>query len=233
MAHIVDNQTVEGLVSTLNYRGQLTSTATDNTTTTLSLASTQNQVFTGSTAGQIVNCGIATNYGIGHEWWIYNESTIFISVTDNAGTQLLNLAPGYRVRIVLKDNSSSTGVWIVAMVISAATGGFFIANFSLTANSNNNVYLNTFGISSSDTLLAVTPIAGVISKVTIMLNGGTGTGTFEFRVNGTAVSFTAAISAAQTASVVVSYPVNANDQISCKIASGASGIAKPLVNIYM
>jgi hypothetical protein len=94
--------------------------------------------------------------------------------------------------------------------------------------------LNTFGVAASDGLPGVTPIAGVISRVTIMLSG-TGSGTFEFRVNtstGTA-AFTAAISSAQIATVNVSYAVNANDQINCKIASGASGISKPNVNIYM
>lgn len=116
----------------------------------------------------------------------------------------------------------------------AGSGGLFIANFSSTANSNSNVFLNTFGVAASNTLPAVCPIVGTISKVTVSLSG-VGTGTFEFRINTSvgAPAFSVAITSAQTASFIVAYNVNANDQINCKVASGASGIAKPLVNIYM
>lgn len=117
----------------------------------------------------------------------------------------------------------------------SGSGGLFIANFSATANSNSNVFLNTFGVSASDGLPAVVPLTGTINKVTISLSGGVGTGTFEFRVNTTTgtPAFTATITGAQTASVSVSFAVSSNDRVNCKVASGASGISKPLVNIYM
>ena len=228
--------TSEGRLDTLNYRMQLTTQATAASTLTLSVTSTGNQQFTGTTAGQIVNVGVANTYLIGQEFWIINDATQTISVRDNAGTVLLSLDPTRRVRVVLKDNSTTTGVWIVANVGASTnpSGGLLIANYSSTANSNSNTFLNTFGVASSDSLPAVAPIMGTIARVTIMLSG-TGTGTFEFRINTSvgAVAFTAAISAAQTATVTVSQAVNANDQINCKIATGASGISKPLVNIYM
>jgi len=233
---ITDKLTAETNVSTLNYRMQITTQATTASTLTLTVASTGHQQFTGTTAGQIVKLGDATTYLTGQEWWVINDATQSISVRDNAGTQLILLNASPRARIILKDNSTSAGAWIitVASTVAAAAGGLFIANYSSTANSNSNTFLNTFGVAASDGLPAVTPIAGTISRVTIMLSG-TGTGTFEFRVNTSvgAAAFTAAISATQTATVTVSYPVNANDQINCKIAAGASGIAKPLVNIYM
>ena len=231
-----DKVIAETNISTLNYRLQITSQATANSTLTLTTASTGHQQFTGSTAGQIVKLGDATTYLTGQEWWIINDATAIVLVQDNGGTQLISLAPTNRARIVLRDNSTAAGIWIVtaASTVAPPVGGLFIANYSSTANSNSNTFLNTFGVAASDGLPAVTPIAGTISRITIMLNG-TGTGTFEFRVNTSvgAAAFTAAISSAQTATVVVSYAVNANDQINCKIASGASGIAKPLVNIYM
>jgi len=228
--------TSEGRLDTLNYRMQLTTQATAASTLTLTTASTGHQHFTGTTAGQIVSLGNATTYLIGQEWWLINDSTANISVRDNSGTQLSTLTATTRARFILRDNSTAAGVWILSAVSTVAppVGGLFIANYSSTANSNSNTFLNTFGVSSSDSLPAVVPITGTISRVTIMLNGS-GTGTFEFRINTSvgAAAFTAAISAAQTATVNVSQAVNANDQINCKIASGASGIAKPLVNIYM
>jgi len=228
--------TSEGRLDTLNYRMQTTSQATTASTLTLTTASTGHQQFTGNTTGQIVNLGNATTYLNGQEWWIINDATVSVSVRDNGGTELIVLDQTRRLRAVLKDNSTAAGVWMLTSVTanSDPVGGIFIANYSATANANSNTFLNTFGVAASDSLPGVTPIAGVISRVTIMLSG-TGSGTFEFRVNtstGTA-AFTAAISSAQTATVNVSYAVNANDQINCKIASGASGISKPNVNIYM
>lgn len=143
----------------------------------------------------------------------------FKTLKEGVGTSIVNNANDITI-------SSLGGV---------GSGGLFIANFSNTANSNNNVFLNTFGVASSDGLPAVAPLTGTINKVTISLSGGVGTGTFEFRVNATTgtPAFTATITGAQTASVNVSFMVNSNDKINCKIASGASGISKPLVNIYM
>ena len=231
-----DKVIAETNVSTLNYRMQITSQTTAASTLTLTTASTGHQQFTGTTVGQIVNLGDATTYLTGQEWWIINDATQSISVRNNAGTVLSTLDATRRLRVILKDNSTAAGIWIVTATVAAfdPLGGLFIATYSSTANSNSNTFLNTFGVAASDGLPAVAPITGTISRVTIMLNG-TGTGTFEFRINTTTgtPAFIAVISAAQTATVTVSYPVNANDQINCKIAAGASGIAKPLVNIYM
>lgn len=147
-----------------------------------------------------------------------DQTLNFKTLKEGVGTSIVNNANDVTI-------SSLGGV---------GSGGLFIANFSNTANSNNNVFLHTFGVSNSDGLPAVCPLTGTINKVTISLNG-TGTGTFEFRVNTTigVPAFTATITGAQTASVNVAYAVNSNDKVNCKVASGASGIAKPLVNIYM
>jgi len=228
--------TSEGTLDTLNYSMQLTSQATAASTLTLSATSKGHQQFTGATTGQIVNLGVATGLLVGHEWWIINDSTAQISVRDNAGTVLITLDPTRRVRMILKDNTTTTGVWIVTQVSASLnpTGGIFIANFSSTANSNSNSFLNTFGVAASNDAPAVIPVTGSIARVTIMLNGS-GTGTFEFRVNTTTgtPAFTAALSGQQQVSVDVTYAVTKNDTVNCKIASGATGISKPNVNIYM
>lgn len=237
MALINQQVTSEGKVDGLNYRTQFTTQATAASTFTFTTSSQGEQHFTGSTAGQIVSLGIATNYSNGQEWYVLNDATVPIAIQDSTATALLTLQPTQRVRCVLKDNSTSAGVWVLSVLstVAATAGGLFIANFSSTANSNMNVFLNTFGVANSDGLPATIPINGTITRVTIGLSGGTGTGTFEFRVNtilGTA-AFSVSLSAQQNASFTVSYPVSAGDQINCKVASGASGIAKPLVNIYM
>jgi hypothetical protein len=236
MTAYVDNQTIEGLTSTQAYRLQITTQATAASTLTLSATSTGHQYFTGSTAGQIVKMPDATTLLTGHEYWIINDATVAISLQDNGGGSILSLDKTRRAKVVLQSNGTAAGTWLVAQVAGNTNpvGGLFIANFSSTANSNSNTFLNTFGVAASDTAPAVIPITGTVSRVTIMMSG-TGTGTFEFRVNTSvgAAAFTAAITSAQTATVDVSYAVTANDRINCKIASGATGIAKPNVNIYM
>lgn len=238
MSHIVDNITSEGNASVLNYREQITSQATANSTLTLTIASTGKQRFTGSTTGQIVNLGNATNYLAGQQWTIINDSTVSIVVSNSGGTPLLsNLQPTHRATYILADNTTANGVWVlsdISSTIAATLGGFFIANFNATANSVNNSFLNTFGVAASDTAPATIPVTGVLSRVTIML-AGVGTGTFEFRVNTSvgAAAFTATLTAQQSNSVAVSYNVSAGDTVNCKVASGASGISKPNVNIYI
>ncbi len=130
--------------------------------------------------------------------------------------------------------NAATGTLRYVTPTGQMTGGLLIANFSSTANSNANVFLNTFGVSASSTLSAIAPVTGVINRVTISLNG-VGTAVFEFRVN-TSVGAAAAsvtITAATSGTFTVNLPVNLGDKINCKVASGATGIAKPLVNIYM
>jgi len=237
MTAYVDNQTVEGLTSTLAYSLQITTQATANSTLTLSVASTGHQQFTGTTAGQIVKMPVATTLLTGHEYWIINDSTKSITIQNNSAGTILTLEQTRRCKIVLKDNSTAAGVWIVVQVAANTNpvGGLFIAYFASTANSNSGNFLSTYNIGTSDNEPAVIPITGSVVKVTVTLNGGTGSGTFEFRINTTTgtAAFTAVMVAQKSGSFSVNYPVVAGDTVNCKVATGASGIAKPLVNIYM
>lgn len=235
MANISDNQIIEGLVDTLNYRGQLVSTTVSASTYTLSLSSAQNQVFTGSTSGQIVNLGVATNYGNGHEWWIYNESTTFISVRNNGGTELINLAPKYRCRIILRDNSTSSGVWILGLLVSSAPGGTLVALFASTAASVNNKFLDTENVASSDTLPAVAARSDILTLVTYTNANAVTSGTIEIRLNtisGTPAASIPFSTTTQTYTASISVAVIAGDAINCKIGTGAVSVSKPLIKIY-
>lgn len=234
MAHIINNSIVEGLVDTLNYRGQLTSTVVSNSTLTLSLSTAHNQYLSGTTSGQIVNLGNALTYGIGHEWWIYNESTVYVSIRKNDNTELINLAPKYRVRAILIDNSTSAGAWTLGVLISLAAGGTLVALFSSTANAVSNKFLDTENIAASDTLPAVAARSSVLNLITYTNTSSVSTGTIEIRVNTTTGTPLASISfsSIQTYTQEISVPVLAGDSINCKIAAGASNVAKPLVKIY-
>lgn len=234
MTHIIDNITSEGLISTLNYRGQLTSTSTSASTTTLSLASSLNQTFTGSIVGQIVNLGVATNYLTGHEWWIYNESTTFISVRDNSGIELVNFPPEHRLKVVLKDNSTSAGVWIIGILSYIGTGGTIVATFGDTAANINNKFLSTENIATSDTLPGTSPRSTILNLITYTCTSNVSSCTLEIRVNATTGTPAASISVTTTNKTFagsMSIAVSAADQINVKVIN-ASNVSKPLVKIY-
>ena len=234
MTHIIDNITSEGLTSTLNYRGQITATPTSASTVTLSLASSVNQTFTGTTANQIINLGVATNYLNGHEWWIYNESNKFISVRNNSSTELLNLPPAHRVKIILKDNSTSAGIWIIGVLNYIGSGGMIVAMFADTASNINNKFLGTENIAASDTLPAVVPRTTLLNLVTYTCTTDVSSCTLEIRINATTGTPAASIAVTTTNKTFtgsMSIPAIAGDQLNVKVTN-ASNVSKPLVKIY-
>jgi len=225
----------EGPLRGVHYCGGLTSTALSAGTITLAITSTHNQVFTGSTTGQIVDLGNATNYNIGHEWWIYNESTTaFITVNQNGGTLLATVPPKVRIKCLLVDNSTAAGVWILGVISLSTAGGVLTAMFSSTANAISNKFLDTENIATSDSLPAVAAVSANIGILTFSGQGSAPAGNIEIRVNTSvgAAALTVALVGTQTQATSVALPVQAGDQLNCKIASGASGVQKALVKLY-
>lgn len=90
-----------------------TSTATTNTTVTLTILSTPNQEFTGSTQVQTINLGDCTTYTVGKTFRIINSSTNIIIVQDNAGTVKRRMLPDETTRFTCTSIASATGAWYV------------------------------------------------------------------------------------------------------------------------
>lgn len=87
--------------------------AAANTTTTLTSSSAGIQIFTGSTAGQIVKLPDATTLVVGAYYEIKNSvTTTTIALQDNAGTALATIgAVNGRVRASLLTNGTAAGTW--------------------------------------------------------------------------------------------------------------------------
>lgn len=90
-----------------------TSTATSNGTVTLTILSTPNQEFTGSTQVQTINLGDCTTYTVGKTFRIINNSTNIIVVQDNAGTVKRRMFPDETTRFTCTSIASATGAWYV------------------------------------------------------------------------------------------------------------------------
>lgn len=234
MTFISSNVVCEGNLNTLNYRSGLTEVAVSASTYTLSLASTSNIIFYGSTAGQIINLGNASNYLVGQEWWIYNKSTTFISIRNFSSVEILQIPPESIALAKLRTNGTSNGVWLIMENLEGqVVGGLLNALFSSTANSVSNKFLDTENIASSYTLPAVAVTSALLQAISFTNTSASASGTLELRINTT--TGTPAVSAVVTARSQVfsiSVPVFAGDKLNMKVAAGASNISKPLVKVY-
>jgi len=234
---ITDKIKVENNTDTLNYRMQITTQAATASTLTLTTNSTGNQAFTGTTAGQIVNLGNATTFQTGQEWWIHNQTTQNISIVNFANTVLTTIFPETRSKAVLRDNSTTLGVWILSGFSQDATGNVLVAIFADTANAISNKFLSTENIASSDIQPSVMPGNSSIRKVTFSGANTTASCTLEFRINtavGTPALSVAISTGAGTTAVVegLNLSVQSGDRLNCKVAAGATSIGKPLVKCY-
>jgi len=98
-------------VTANNFLAGYTSTATAGGTTTLTVASTQYQRFTGTTT-QTVKLPDATTLQKGFVFSINNGSTGNLTIVDNASTTLDTIISGSIDNWVLLDNSTTAGTWI-------------------------------------------------------------------------------------------------------------------------
>jgi hypothetical protein len=236
---ITDKVVAETNVDTLNYRMQATVQDTAAGTLTLTTASPGNVILTGTVVGQIVNLGVATTYSIGHEWWIFNRSTQEVSIRDNGSNILGTLGESRRLKAVLQDNSTSDGIWVITELQEATPnkGTILVALFADTTNAVSNKFLSTENINTSDNQPSIMPGKSRITTVTYSGNATNATGNIEFRVNTTigAAALTVTLATGANKHQVftnLSLDVNAGDRLNCKVAAGASNVAKPLIKCY-
>lgn len=116
MTFYINSITAEGLAKIRSLSLDLTSAATAATTTALTVSSTVQQVFTGSTAGQIVQLPDATTLAIGHSFIVWNESSVNITIEDASSVSQLVLNPGHRTVITVLSNGTSAGSWAYAQI---------------------------------------------------------------------------------------------------------------------
>lgn len=126
-------------------------TATANTTTTLTVASAGIIVYTGTTAGQIVRLPDATTLVVGQVYYLYNQATVNYAIQNNAGTALETCFSGTGSVVArLLTNGTAAGTWLTrsrfepfASEASSAAG--------MSINSTTDVLITT---------MTITPAAG-------------------------------------------------------------------------
>lgn len=123
-----------------------------NSTVTLDQTTTTTHIFTGSTVGQIVNMGNATNRLNGWRYELINTSTTPIAISYNDSSAFFTLNPQATAHIMLTDNTSSNGVWYYTLNTQVP-----VQYASTTSTSAISTSSSTF---SNVTGLDITPQAG-------------------------------------------------------------------------
>ena len=103
--------------------------ATASGTTTLTVSSAQNQVFTG-TLGQTIVLPAATTLAVGQTFSIYNQSSAALTMQFNGGTAFTDasgkaysqLAPNTTLIVSVQTNGSSAGTWAVVATSGSSLG---------------------------------------------------------------------------------------------------------------
>lgn len=110
-------------LSANNHINKLTSTATAAGTTTLTVASTYNQVFTGSTTQTLV-LPVASTLAAGQGFWIQNVSTGVVTVQTSGSNSIQAMASNTSLFIDVINTAGGTGTaswdWVYAPQASSA-----------------------------------------------------------------------------------------------------------------
>jgi hypothetical protein len=109
-------------------------------------SSNTDQVFTGTTAGQIVQLPNATTLTIGHRFEIWNLSTQQLAVRDAGSNLLATLNSNARTICVLVNNSTSNGVWSLSYTLDNGnifgTQAYYSEALAETSTTSTTTFLN-------------------------------------------------------------------------------------------
>lgn len=118
--------------------------ATANSTLTLVASSSLSQIFTGTTAGQILKLPDATTLVNGYKYDVWNLSTQNIVVSNNGNATLATFSPNTKCSIILQSNGTSNGTWVFesALVVgNTETKARFLASAGFDGNASTGRYL--------------------------------------------------------------------------------------------
>ncbi len=146
-----------------SYRTQ----ATANSTLTLVVGDAQQQYFTGSTSGQIVQMPVTSTLVTGQSWIITNNSTVIVTVNSSGSNQIIQIAANSTAIITCISTSGTTAAsW------SATTVGAGGANYPTISTVGASSHTGSFPASSTGTY--TTPANCIAIKVRLVGGGGGG-----------------------------------------------------------
>ena len=128
-----DNIVVEGQLQHSSKVETPTSTVTTAATLALTNLSTMAQIFTGSTAGQILKLPDATSLINGQKYEVFNGATVSVAIQNGSGSPLVVAPPGYLVIFRLLLNNTVAGSWAYTLIAqSQSASGQLFCSYSGT-----------------------------------------------------------------------------------------------------
>jgi len=218
-------------IITSGFTSDLTTLITANQTTYMTAATPYILVVTGNTNGQIICFPSATTLKIGHQWWIVNNSSIAISLQHFDGTNNYVLNPGSSVKIIVRDISTSGGIWSIILASSGIP--MYAINCSYSAAAGVGRYLEFFPSNPSDSSPYVLIVNSLLCGLSLnSSSASTGTvGIFKSTdlVNPITTISLSNQSSIYTTSILIS--LTAGTLLSARVTSGS--IQKPGLSLYL
>lgn len=117
-----------------------TTTATASQTTTLTISSSRQQFFTGTTAGQIVQMPVTSTLVAGFEYLIVNTSNKTITINSSGSNLIGTLAAGGSARLVCVNTGVTTAA---GWYFSVASYNSIIPTWDIALNTNLSIYMGS------------------------------------------------------------------------------------------
>ncbi len=108
-------------MSAVGFIAAYTTTVTASQTTTLTVGSNQQQYFTGSTAGQIVQMPVTSTLVLGQSWMIVNNSSVAITINSSGSNLILTLPAASETTVTCILTSGTTAAsWATTPAVSGS-----------------------------------------------------------------------------------------------------------------
>jgi len=233
MTHIIDNSTVESVLNNYSWATPPQTWALASGTRTLTNANSHLQVFTGTTAGQIVQFSDARTYPVGWRYFLINTDAASFAVRNGAGTALITIQPKSLVEFYLGDNTTLAGVWYISVHSSSNLQGVAPVICGYNGQANTGRYLEFVSGNASDTgpfviiggsyLVAMSCSANAVTTgaVSVYKTTNLATPISTLTITNASSGYTIFTTAAALA---------AGDLLAVKISSGSFN--KPFVTVY-
>lgn len=115
MTAYIDNYVVEQNLAHGTWTPGTTLVTVASGTLAMTNASTSVQIFSGSTAGQIVKLPDATTLAVGWTHVFHNDATVSVAVQDGAAGALVTIQPGQRIWLRNTSIAAAAGAWSYAV----------------------------------------------------------------------------------------------------------------------
>lgn len=224
---------VTRILAMRGFATDLTSITTSGITTQILSTDAHAYVALGSTSGEILKLPNATTLRNGHEYLIINSATVQVQIQDFAGANGVLINSGFSARYILRDNSTSAGIWMRAVTSSSVFSGTAPILASYGGNALTGRYLEIWPSLSSDVDPFVIPVYSSIVGLVLGAEASS-TGTVSVYKTSDLSTAIASISlTAQTESIITTLNIslNALDKLAFKVSSGT--IQKPRFAIYL